>query len=274
MLTSALLFCYEVMSDPKQAAVSSHIKGLSAILLASASSAQRGECHPNELARSIVYCHSIPAFCDPISQGQPSLFDNPWWLTLELASQNGMAKDLFRLKKTSHQLFIQLPGLISRTRSLREGIAGATTENVIQQAAQLAGLQDIAAEDALLHLVRIVKTMNPEDSLIVPFSFNIKDLSAFEALSYYWQTRIMINRLCARIKDDFPHHEIDVNGLSLRDENVRMAVKILMSLHFGLAIGQIGHWALSLGRSTAFAGAQDVHRLRGVSKAVTDSEPR
>ena len=259
LVAAALLFCCETTLNPKAATVSPHTNGLSAIILSQA----KRSTEPSELARGIIYFHWKGTFAVPVALGEPSPFDNQYWLSLEPVSHWDADKEVLRLRHLGQKLFIRLPRLIASVRSLRAGPApGTAVGTAVQLAKDLVVLQDVHAENKVLHRISVVKTSDTAAASIVPFSFQYQDTTTFEAAVYYWQTRTLLNRLCIKLHDLCPLGNDVFDTATLKTENVRMAINIIMSSQYGCAIGVVGGWALCLAFVAVWGAAYDVPELR------------
>ncbi|KAK3707837.1 hypothetical protein LTR37_011839 [Vermiconidia calcicola] len=271
LVAAALLFCCETTLNPKAATVSPHTNGLSAIILSQA----KRSTEPSELARGIIYFHWKGTFAVPVALGEPSPFDNQYWLSLEPVSHWDADKEVLRLRHLGQKLFIRLPRLIASVRALRVGSPPSTAiDTAIQLAKDLVALEDVYAENKVLHRISMVKTSDTAAASIVPFSFQYQDTTTFEAAVYYWQTRIILNRLCIKLPDLRPPGNTDFDTATLKTENVRMAINIIMSWQYGCAIGVVGGWALCLAFVAVWGAAYDVPELQRGGRPLSLSKVR
>ncbi|KAK5164918.1 uncharacterized protein LTR77_009583 [Saxophila tyrrhenica] len=265
MLTAALLFCFETTLDPKVASGSAHNRGLSAIILASSGRS----CMKDELPRSLLYFHWKGVFNRPVVLGQVSPFDNEYWLGMRPASCGRVGKEVETLRWLAQKLFVRLPRLIALVREAKMG-GGASVDEAMKLAEVLAVDRDDKAENVVLHGLKVAKTQaqTMNETKIIPFSYEFEDTPQYEGAMYYWQTRIMANRLLALLLSLSGDETTTTRIQSLQDENVRLVMNQMMSFQYGLSVGLVGAWAICLGWITVWGAVQDVECIQRGSRTL------
>ena len=77
----------------------------------------------------------------------------------------------------------------------------ASPDEVKALAEQLVNFEDKVAESEILHLVGVKKTIDEDDSAVVPFSFEFKSLHQLSKATSYWQARLITIQLYLRLLD-------------------------------------------------------------------------
>lgn len=252
VLAVALLACLECCLEKNGDGMYKHMSGINHVLTSTALFHR-----PTETAAALLYWDWMGTFQIPVACGIASPFDAPQWLDLEPRSSVVLDADINGLRRIGYRLFIRLPRLIALVRELRESSKQLTEHDVrIEEASRL--LEELSAwdgshfETALLHRVPVQRTVDSEDAYIIPYCLAIPKLSIFQPLIYFWQTRIILNRLAMQVEFlKIPSEEANPSCIPaikhLRDENSRMAVNILMAWPYASHCGRFGLWAMILG---------------------------
>lgn len=103
-----------------------------------------------------------------------------------------------RLKALACEQTLKMPRLLALVRSLRQR-KGDTAAPAIVLANELMNLQDVTAENELLHKVHIRSTREAKDSAISKFSFRFDSVVEYEATIRYWSTRLFLFRIIWRL---------------------------------------------------------------------------
>ena len=76
-------------------------------------------------------------------------------------------------------MFVALLESICAIRSVRGNVGprGPTVVNAVRMVQRVLLLEDRDAEDALLHNVHVVKTQDPRDKAIIPYSLEFESLA-------------------------------------------------------------------------------------------------
>ncbi|KAK3070610.1 hypothetical protein LTR53_010165 [Teratosphaeriaceae sp. CCFEE 6253] len=271
LLAAAMLASFNLVHGSDGAQYSLHARGISALLLTYG--ADRG---PSELARGVLWWHWPGMFQIPVARGEASPFDTPVWLDQDVGTTIHAAPDVNKLSSIGNTLLIRLPRLIALVRSLR---LNPTDPALLQQgialSTEMQQMKDLTAENNLLHLVRLVKTATAADARIVPISFDFDRPAVFLGAAKYWQTVLLLNRLCLALAaltpaphlapNSNPHpspcpSQIPFNTPALRAENHRITTNLLMSWQYHYPIGWVGLWALRVGFLAAWATTLDAFR--------------
>lgn len=200
------------------AALAKHLSAFRAILLA-----RPRDKIPTALSRAIVhtsvpfhfnYSTSSPASTDPAHRSCPppdsdhmhALFEDPRWLEPVPAIVDTLPDCLLRLRRSALATYMRLPALIPIVATLRQQLqqeatslsAGPDESDFVEAAVRaeaLLALEDREAEDALLHAVKIRKTVAEEDARVAPYSLDFKSEHWLLGAINYWQTRMMVVQL-------------------------------------------------------------------------------
>ena len=240
-----------------------HLKGAGALLAAQPDDGTQA----SELARAIMMFNWVATFAVPLGQGTSSPYDtNPRWLDMDPPECHATTAEAMRLRKISHKLFIRLPRLIAAVRTLRtsDNVARSTFVATADLAKELLKLEDKAAESEVLHTLSVRKTPHP-DGLVVPYRFHFPDYHLYEALVYYYQTRILLIKLCLKLADLRPpsHPVCDPRVIAaLKDQNTASAINILMSLPHATHLGRYGRHTMFIGAVALWSVTINRERLR------------
>lgn len=201
----------------------------------------------SDVTRILLYINWYSKFTLPCAAGFASAYEHDHWLAQLPTSAHAAPGDIetARLRVISHQLFCRLPRLIAAVRSLRsyeDELPRETFAAAVRLATELLQLDGGESECALLHRISIRRTANDTDALIVPYSFHVADWQLFEALCYFWQTNILLNRLCSTLcrialANDQP---VDFGRDYLSSRNINYARNLLMALPSATALGSHG----------------------------------
>ena len=255
LLSAAILTCFECILRPRGTiGLYSHTRGISAILLASS-----GKEELTEVSRAMLYYNWPGTFQLPLAFGVASPFEEVRWLEVKTHRQSKYPPGLAKLAKIYKDLFIRLPRLVAVTRKLRDqGPDKETVRQATELSTELLGFSSRIAENQLLHRVGVKKTADSGDAQVVPFSFKFRRNGEFAVAICYWQTRILVHRLCLKLKEQGVDQHQKVERSWLVAENTRLATNIMMSWEFAYPIRCVGLWALRLGMVALWTVTQDV----------------
>jgi hypothetical protein len=138
-------------------------------------------------------------------------------------------------------------------------------------------IKDDPVETNILHQLKVRETSSDqvEDAGTILFSYEFASLAQFEAATYYWQLRIISNRLLAECLNLVGHIAKDQSRIEhLKAENARMAINVMMSYHFGVRSRATGCWALALGRVAVWAALNNVSHFRWGSRVLSNAKMR
>lgn len=200
-----------------------HLHGIQAIL-----TARPATTAPSEISFSILSGQQILLHEVPVALGIPSPFENTDWFHTQSSESPTPLQQMTRLRLIGQRLLFDLPRLqmyVSRTNtSIRSSFRAAGS-----LANHLLACKDEEAENTLLHRVNVHNTTKPENAICVPYSYTFRSTSDFEAAMYYWQSRLMVLRLCWTISQlDSTFKQDD-----LMKEGVRTTKNLLMSWQYG-----------------------------------------
>ena len=220
-----------------------HVEGLAAILAA------RPATYPvTQLARDILDFHVCESSIIACIQGTPSPFES---VARAYFANDGMGyslSDQAQLKALGNELFIRIPRLVGLVRSLR--LQPSPQSQLLLYALKLSKsllrVQDFQAEGRLLRNIKVYPSSDPDAISHLRQNLHFASVKDFEALAYYWQSRLSLLRLEWRLHDlavssDVPADSTDELGVSFRpscgamvDEMFRLVKNILMcSEHAG-----------------------------------------
>ncbi|KAK3613807.1 hypothetical protein LTR56_007674, partial [Elasticomyces elasticus] len=254
VLAAALLASFDRIHYTAGVPCDAHVQGISALLLA-----RNPEKPPSELARQLLYWHWVGTFQIPVARGEPSPFETAAWLNAESVTKKCAGPDARTLSRIGNMLYIRLPRLIALVRSLRNDPADtALRRQTVDTARQLLALKDVAAENNILHLVKLNKTVDEADAHIIPFSFDFDIPGVFTAAAKYWQTTVILNILCLTIARNIASFKGIAEPAAFRSENRRLATNIMMCWTYAFALGVSGVWSLYLALLAAWAVTEDI----------------
>ena len=233
LTTAALLHLYETVMRSCMPQAFHHVRGMAALLLARPASAE-----PSEMLRAILYAQWSITFQQPLALGQPSPFEKEHWLACEPVRRSTLPAEVAKLRHISNQLFIRVPRLVVAVRTLRTTPSYQASRLANELAEDLLALRDDEAESQVLHRVNVAKTKHPADSYITPVSFKFNTLADFEGAAFYWQTRVMVCRLCLKVAAIDQNTTIETD--KVRSDAARMATNIVMTWQFAYGQGIYG----------------------------------
>lgn len=158
LLTVSLLVTFERIFAYTSVPLKSHMAGVVALLMAQMK--MPNNKLPSELTRAVVYTFWPVAFIGPCVEGVASPFEAPRWLQAEPVV---MTRDklrtpmqvVARLRKLSMELFIRLPRLIKMVKAILSDPKPEEIDSAIALAKELLKIEDVEAENALLHNVTV-----------------------------------------------------------------------------------------------------------------------
>jgi hypothetical protein len=168
-----------------------HVQGLAAILVA------RPASYPvTQLAIEIldfIACESAVMAC---IQGTPSPFEG---LPRAYFANDRMGRcdsDQARLKALGKELFIRIARLVMLVRSLRlQPPQNQLLLDALRLSESLLKLEDSEAERRLLRRIKVQPSSDPNAISSIRQSLHFTSIEDFEALAYYWQSRVSLLRL-------------------------------------------------------------------------------
>lgn len=192
LASTALLSSFEGAMERHGIRTRLHVEGLAAILAA------RPATYPvTQLAREILDFHVCESAVMACIHDRPSPFENvarPYFANIRIGSSDN---DQAQLKALGIELFIRIPRLVGFVRSLRLQVSlrDKLLPDAFRLSKSLLKLQDSQAE---VRLIQTVKThSSSESNATSPLCQNLYFASVkdFEALLYYWQSRLSVLRL-------------------------------------------------------------------------------
>ncbi|KAL1612881.1 hypothetical protein SLS60_001111 [Paraconiothyrium brasiliense] len=212
-----------------------HVEGLATILTT------RSASYPvTQLARDILDFHAGESAIMACVQDTPSPFENvtrAYFINDRLGCSDS---DRAQLKSLSNEIFIRLPRLVKLVRSLRlrTPLQDKLPSGALRVLEELLGLQDPQAEERLLRNVQVQPSSNPDADSLLRQSLHFSSYKDFEALAYYWQSRLSLLGLRWRLHDLY-----DELGGPCRpslgpriDEILRLANNILMCSEYAATL--------------------------------------
>ena len=216
---------------------------------------------PSELICASVYTSGVRTFYPAAFTGTVSLFEALRWMEAEPPSVYVAPPEFSRLRKVAHKLFICLPRLMRDVRALKAGDSQMLSV-ALKLADALMLFEDREAEDWLLHRVALTKTTDKEDHGIVPFSFMFRGVSEMDVAILYWQTRLMILRLHAILKQRENNNNAPAPASK---EELRFAKNILMSWQYADASKPFGGMSMTLALLAAWGALRYEGSVGGLS---------
>ncbi|CAI6336185.1 unnamed protein product [Periconia digitata] len=240
-----------------------HVHGLAAILAA------RPPGYPvTRLARQILDFHICDSAIMACIQGTASPFENVprsyYANDKEGSSGSGQAQ----FKALGSELFIRIPRLVGLVRSQR--IHRHSLADAFTLLESLLALQDYETEVRILQNVTVSSSTCPgSSSPLLRRSSEFASVDDFEALTYYWQNRLMLLRLENRLQylcatndtqasvvENSDSRDLVTPTPSPRENEVRSLVKnIVMSIEYFARLPLRKHQRLSAHATLAVWGA-------------------
>lgn len=177
-----------------------HLDGMTTLLLS-----RKHHAAMSEIARRIMEYHTCDTYVTACVRGVQSPLEDLEQLYLASHGAATQESATTKLRATGDRLCIRLPRFIKIVRAACEpSTSPAMVCSAMTIAEELSEMTDEIAETDFLHLVRVVKTTHPEDTLVTRWSFEFNSVASYEAGAYYWHTRIAVLRLCWRLRICFP----------------------------------------------------------------------
>ena len=248
-----------------------HLRGLEAIILS-----RPHDQELSELTEAILSGCPAILFEMPVAFGCSSPFERFAPLDLGYAHSKFRFSYISQLRKLGYTQRVHLPRLIMYTREwmtdqeTRAHVRNSGREEAITLARYLLVLKNEAAENALLHNVRIRRSTfpwmmarnqpfevetGPEDDIINSYSFDFMSLTEYEGAIYYWHSQILTLRICWRIGSA---GLFDCDAIAA--EGRRTAQNIMMAWEYGVQHGLFGRIRL-------------LHAVPALWGAITDFGP-
>jgi len=198
LASTALLAPFEGVIKKNGIPTRLHVDGLAAILAA------RPASYPvTQLAREVLDFHACESAIMACIQNTPSPFES---VAREYFANDRMGyndSDRARLKAFGNELFIRIPRLVRLIRSLRlqPSPHNQLLLDALRLSKSLLRLQDSQVEGRLLRNIKVHSSSDPDATSPLRQSLHFASVEDFEALAYYWQSRLSLLRLELRLHD-------------------------------------------------------------------------
>ncbi|KAF2734641.1 hypothetical protein EJ04DRAFT_493094 [Polyplosphaeria fusca] len=241
-----------------------HVEGLATILAA------RPATYPvSQLAREIFDFHACDSAIMACIQGRPSPFES---VARGYFTKNSDG-DRELLKNFGSELFVRTPRLVGLVRSLRLQPSHELLLDALSLSKSLLELQDSQAEERLL---RNIKVHSPSEPAPLCQSLHFTSTEDFEALGYYWLTRLSLLRLEQRLHDLSLSSAVQADDTSFRpsfgptaNEMFRLGKNIVMSAEYAgtlllrkhnrlFALATVAVWGVTMDLPVALSHFQDL----------------
>ncbi|KAL5458496.1 hypothetical protein PMIN06_003306 [Paraphaeosphaeria minitans] len=169
-----------------------HVEGLATIL-----SARPSKYQITPIARDILDFHAGESAVMACIQGTASPFENVDQAYFANDKTGCSEGDRTQLKALANKMFIGLPRLVGLVRSLRIRPFLKTNlhTDALRPLGSLLELQDSQAEERLLQDAKACPSSQAVAASPLGLSLHFDSYKDFEALAYYWQSRLSILRL-------------------------------------------------------------------------------
>lgn len=223
--------------------------------------------------RALIY-DECGIFLIACARGVECEFDTPFWLELPPSFRQPPTAAVYRIRQIVYQLYIRLPGLICLVRNLRNDRSNTSLRcKAIQAALDMWTLGDKKSENELLHSVSVMKLHRSGEGYEWPIGLKFRSLAEFEAAIDYWQTKVMVFRICAYLQKMGPEQNF-FNNEAIKTENCRMISNSIMSFQcafelqsFGMTRGGPGTMSFFLALTTMWGVIQDMDTFQGHSSS-------
>ena len=162
---------------------------------------RRATEEPTDLARSVMYASRDSSFRLPVALGVSSAFDDPRGHQLELPpvlATKTLPLESSKIVHLATRAFIRLPQVIASVRAVENSERNVSVKVTAHLAQELMLLEDVEAENQLLHRVHVVPTLDEVDRVIAPFSFEYRLAEEHAAASTYCEGRLLILFVCVK----------------------------------------------------------------------------
>jgi hypothetical protein len=192
LASTALLAPFEGVIKKHGIPTRLHVEGLAAILAA------RPATYPvTQLAREILDYYACEFAVLACIQGTPSPFESVARAYFANDRMGYRDSDRAQLKALANELFIRIPRLVRLVRSLRlqPSPQNQLLLDALKLSKSLLRLHDSQAEGRLFRNVKDRPSSDPDAILPLRQSLDFASVKDFEALAYYWQSRLSLLRL-------------------------------------------------------------------------------
>ncbi|KAI6801408.1 hypothetical protein KC361_g1755 [Hortaea werneckii] len=208
LASTALLAPFEGVVRKNGVPTKLHVDGLAAILLA------RSSAYPvTQLARDIVDFNACESSIMACILNRPSPFESmsPAYFANDNIGSAG--SDRAQLKALGTELFIRLPRLLMLVRSFRlDGFSeGQPLADALHLSNSLLALQDQQAEQRLLQQIEVQSSQSLKPNCLPQSHLHFASVQDYEALAYYWQSRLCLLKVRSRLQDNLSSRRIQTN---------------------------------------------------------------
>ncbi|KAK3057962.1 hypothetical protein LTR09_001039 [Extremus antarcticus] len=209
LASTALLAPFEGVIKKDGIPTRPHVEGLAAILVA------RPATYPvTQLAREILDFYACESAITACIRGTPSPFESIHRAYFANDRIGYSDSDRAQLKALSNELYIRIPRLVMLVRSLRlqRSPQNQLLLDALRLIKSLLRLQDIQAERRLMRNIKGHPSSDPDATSPLGQSLHFASVKDFEALAYYWQSRLTLLRLEWRLHDLFVSRDVQSDG--------------------------------------------------------------
>ena len=249
LASTALLIPFDGVIKKNGIPTRLHVEGLAAILAA------RPATYPvMQLARDILDFHACESAIIACVQDTPSPFERVGRAYFANNRKGYSDSDRARLKALGNELFTRIPRLVILVRSLRlqPSPQNQLLLDALRFSKSLLRLQDSQAEERLLRKIKGHLSSDPVATLPLRQSLHFASVKDFEALAYYWQSRLSLLRLEWRL------HAFSVSSDVQADRTEDPGVSFRPS--FGPRTSEIFRLVNNILMSSEYAGTLPLHK--------------
>lgn len=196
----------------------------------------------NDVQTLMLALTNICKYHRAMCTGSPSAFDLPEWLEVMPLEIETPLLSIRMLRKHSKQMMIQVPRLTCYVRSLREDPSLCLTDvadRTVDLATVLYNLDAKGGETDILHNVKVIKTIHPQDATIIPWSLHFNNFPDFEAVVVYWTSRLLLLTLYKTILS-IPGLVLAASIEDVHAEQEYIVMNVMMSWQYALSIQPFG----------------------------------
>jgi hypothetical protein len=204
--------------------------------------------------------------------GVYSPLDEPFWLNSQPPDRPDGVPDMLGLAACASRLCVRIPGLICLLRHWRDQSSAASYEAALQLAVELESTKNSRAESCLLHRVRVVRTQDPFDRMLVLHAYDFNSLDEFDIAVRYWSQQLLAVHLYLILLNarHLKESRVEEHIQALRQEEDRLITCLLMCWQYAYARRPGATFSIAWSILIMWSALRDRPRDRRMFKACDD----
>ena len=188
------------------------------------------------------------------------------WAEIQPASLHLVQSDVLRLRTSEYQLQLQLPHLISKTRTVRESDQSTSQDldTIFELALRLYQASEDEAETVVLRCATVVKATQAS---VVPVALRFATKDDLLVALMYWHTRLVIINCCLRIVEE-GHTIHGLDKARLQSDRDRIYINVLMSWEHAASTDSFAAAIAAKGFTQGWQHLRSCETWRGLQCAI------